>query len=144
MSAEANMEVVQEWVEQIWNAGNLELLAHFHPPVFDNHGARSTIEEMKQWHHRNRVTFPDIRYTIDDLFAVDDRVALRWSATATHRGALWGTIPPTGKIIKWNGIHLLRLANHQIVEVWAVQNSLAQLQQMRVTLQPVLVDAAPA
>jgi hypothetical protein len=31
-------------------------------------------------------------------------------------------------------MHLLRLANKQIVEVWALQNSIAQLQQMGVTL----------
>jgi predicted ester cyclase len=136
MSAEANMELVRQWVEQVWNAGNLELLSHFHSPTFDNHGKRSTIEETKQWQLRNRVTFPDIHYTIDDLFATDDRVALRWTASATHRGALWNMIPPTGKTITWNGMHLLRLANKQIVEIWAVQNSIEQLQQMGVTLHP--------
>jgi len=136
MSADANMELVRQWVEQVWNAGNLDLLARFHPPTFDNHGSRSTIEETRQWHLRNRATFPDIHYTIDDIFAADDRVALRWSATATHRGALWNMIPATGKTIAWNGMHLLRLANGQIVEVWALQNSIAQLQQMGVTLHP--------
>jgi predicted ester cyclase len=136
MSAEANMELVRQWVEQVWNAGNLGLLSHFHPPTFDNHGNRSTLEETKQWHLSLRVTFPDIHYTIDDMFATDDRVALRWSAKATHHGALWNMIPPTEKTITWNGMHLLRLANKQIVEVWAVQNSIAQLQQMGVTLHP--------
>jgi predicted ester cyclase len=136
MSAEANMELVRQWVEEVWNAGNLERLAHYHPPTFDNHGNSSTVEEARQWHLSNRATFPDIHYTIEDMFAADDRVALRWIATATHRGTLWNLIPPTGKIITWNGMHLLRLANGYIVEVWAVQNSIAQLQQMGVTLQP--------
>jgi predicted ester cyclase len=136
MSAEANIELVREWVERIWNAGDLALLAHFHPSIFTNHDRPTTIEETRQWHLRNRVTFPDIHYTIDDMFATDDRVALRWSASATHRGALWGMIPATEKTITWNGMHLLRLANKQIVEVWAVQDSIAQLQQMGVTLHP--------
>jgi hypothetical protein len=26
MSAEANMELVRQWVEQVWNAGNIEFL----------------------------------------------------------------------------------------------------------------------
>ena len=136
MSAEANVELVRQWVEQIWNAGNMESLTHFHPPTFDNHGKRSNIEETKQWQLRNRVTFPDIHYTIDDIFATDERVAFHWTATATHRGALWNMIPPTGKTITWIGMHLLWLANKQIVGVWAVQNSIAQLQQMGVTLHP--------
>lgn len=78
MSATANMELVRQWVEQVWNAGNLELLTQFHPPTFVNHGNRSTIEDTKQWHLSNRATFPDIHYSIDDMFATDDRVALQF------------------------------------------------------------------
>lgn len=136
MSAESNIALVRQWVEQIWNAANLEQLALFHPPSFVNHGDPLTIEASKEWHLRNRETFPDIHYVIDDLFATGDRVALRWSATATHRGALWNMIPATGKTIAWNGMHFLRIDNQQIVEVWAVQNTIAQLQQMGVRLHP--------
>ena len=136
MSAETNMELVRRWVEQIWNAGSLDLIGHFHPPTFDNHGQPSNVEETKQWHIRQRATFPDVRYMIDDMFATDDRVAVRWTATATHRGALWDMIPPTGKTITWTGMHMLRIVNQRIVEVWALANTIAQLQQMGVTLQP--------
>lgn len=136
MSAEANMELVRQWVEQVWNQGEVEQIANFHPPTFTNEGNRFTPEEAKQWHQRNRVTFPDIHYTIDDMFATDDRVAIRWTATATHGGALWNMIPPTGKRIIWNGMHLLRLADKKIVEVWALQNNISQLRQMGATLRP--------
>ncbi|HYF91464.1 MAG TPA: ester cyclase [Symbiobacteriaceae bacterium] len=136
MSAEANIDLVRVWVEQIWNAGHVERLTDFHPPTFENEGHRVTVEEMKQWHIRTRVTFPDIHYTISDIFATDDRVAFRWNATATHRGALWNLIPPTGRSITWNGMHLLRLADGRIIEIWAVQNGVAQLRQMGVTLLP--------
>jgi predicted ester cyclase len=136
MLAEANMALVREWVEQIWNAGKLERLTQFHPLTFDNHGHRSTLEETEQWHIRSRATFPDVHYTIEDIFATEDRVALRWTATATHQGNLWDMIPPTGKRITWNGMHLLRIAGNRIVEVWAVANTIAQLQQLGVTLNP--------
>lgn len=136
MLAEANSALVRDWVEQIWNAGALDRLNHFHPPTFDNHGHLSTIEEAEQWHIRSRATFPDVHYTIEDIFATEDRVALRWTATATHQGDLWGMIPPTGKRITWNGMHLLRVADNRIVEVWAVANTITQLQQMGVTLNP--------
>lgn len=130
------MAVVRQWVETVWNAGNVTQITDFHPPTFDNEGSPSTSEAAKQWQLRNRSTFPDLHYTIDDLFATADRVAMRWTATATHRGTLWNMIPPTGKVITWNGMHLLRLADGKIVEVWALQNTIAQLQQMGVTLQP--------
>lgn len=101
-----------------------------------NEGKRSTPEEAKQWHLSNRITFPDLHYIIDDIFATEDGVAMRWTATATHLGTMWNMIPPTGKLITWNGMHLLRLADKKIVEVWALQNNIAQLRQMGATLHP--------
>lgn len=136
MSAEANMELVRQWVEQVWNNSNVQRIIDFHPPTFANEGKRSTPEEAKQWHLSNRITFPDLHYIIDDIFATEDRVAMRWTATATHLGTMWNMIPPTGKLITWNGMHLLRLADKKIVEVWALQNNIAQLRQMGATLHP--------
>ena len=136
MSAEANMELVRQWVGQVWNTSNVQRIIDFHPPTFDNEGKRSTPEEAKQWHLSNRSTFPDLHYIIDDIFATEDRVAMRWTATATHLGTMWNMIPPTGKLITWNGMHLLRLADKKIVEVWALQNNIAQLRQMGATLHP--------
>lgn len=130
------MELVRQWVEQVWNNGNVERIIDFHSPTFDNEGKRSTPEAAKQWHLSNRITFPDLHYIIDDIFATEDRVAMRWTATATHLGTLWNLIPPTGKLITWNGMHLLRLADKKIVEVWALQNNIAQLRQMGATLHP--------
>ena len=136
MSAEANVELVRQWVEQVWNHGDTERLVDFHPAIFENEGKPSTPEAAKQWHLSHRVTFPDVQYTIEDIFATNGRVALRWTATATHLGSLWNMIPATGKRITWNGMHLLRLVDKQIVEVWALQNTLAQLRQMGATLHP--------
>jgi predicted ester cyclase len=136
MSVEVNVTLVQEWVDAIWNGGKLDLLGRFHPPVFENHGRETTIEDTKQWHQTNRTTFPDIAYTIEDIVSTGDRVTFRWTARATHQGMLWNFIPPTGKEINWSGMHMLRLKNNQIIEVWALQDTLIQLQQMGVTIQP--------
>lgn len=136
MSADENIAVVRAWVEDIWNFGNLAHLERFHPPTLNNHGRQTTVEEVRQWHQRNRAAFPDIHYTIDAVFAVDDHVALRWTATATHMGTLWNLIPATHRHITWGGMHMLRLVHLQIVEIWAVQDTVAQLQQMGVTLHP--------
>src|SRR5450631_1728008 len=43
-----------------------------------------------------RAAFPDLKYTIDELVAEGDRVAVRWHWTGTHRGA-FRAFPPTGK-----------------------------------------------
>ena len=40
--------------------------------------------------------FPDIQQTIEDAVADDEKAAVRFSATGTHKGELMG-MPPTGK-----------------------------------------------
>ncbi|MFN8446644.1 MAG: ester cyclase [Caldilineaceae bacterium] len=136
MTQAENVTLVRRWIDEVWNQGDWERMADFHPAIFENEGKQSTLEDARLWHLHNRTTFPDIHYVIDDIFASEERVAVRWSATATHKGTLWNLIPPTGKTIRWNGMHMLRLTDGKIIEVWALQNSVAQLMQMGAKLSP--------
>src|SRR5688500_3116382 len=45
---------------------------------------------FKQVIERLGSAFPDIHYTIDDVIAEDDRVAIRWHWSGTHRGSFRG------------------------------------------------------
>lgn len=80
--------IVRQWIETIWNAGELDQIDRFHPPIFDNEGKPSTPTKARAWHEGVRATFPDIRYQIEDLFVAGDRVTVRWRARATHQGTL--------------------------------------------------------
>ena len=62
--------------------------------------------------------FPDTRHTIEDFVAEGDRVAIRVSATGTHRGEIFG-LAPTGRSIAMRSIVLYRLAEGRIVERWS-------------------------
>ena len=54
--------------------------------------------------------------TIDDIVAEGDRVAIRYSFTGTHRGAIAG-IPATGKRVSLGGnIGIYRVDGGQTVE----------------------------
>lgn len=133
---ESNIKLVQRWVEEVWNANDLDALHQFHPPTFQNEGRSTSIGEVRKWHERMRTVYPDLQYTIEDIFALEEQVALRWMATGTHRASLWGIVPATGKEITWKGIHLLRIESGKIVRIWAVADTMAQLQQMGVQLRP--------
>src|ERR1044071_4356237 len=41
-----------------------------------------------------RNAFPDLHYTVDELVAEEDRVAIRWHWTGTHKGP-FRAFPPT-------------------------------------------------
>jgi predicted ester cyclase len=60
-------------------------------------------------------SFPNLRHTIDEMTAEDDRVAMRFSAQGTHSG-VWIDFAPTGKLIHYTGIRLACIAGDKVVE----------------------------
>lgn len=77
--------------------------------------------------------FPDLRCSIDDVMANDDRVAVRWTLHGTHEGA-FGPYPATSKQVTLTGIGLHRVANGQMVEGWGCFDSLGAAQQLGATV----------
>jgi predicted ester cyclase len=43
-------------------------------------------------------------------------------------------VPATGKRLEWNGIHICRVENGKIAEVWSLGDDLGLLRQMGVLL----------
>jgi predicted ester cyclase len=74
-------------------------------------------EGLKQAISTYRTAFPDLKATVDDIFAEGDRVAYRWSTRGTHLGD-WLGIPPTGNHMAATGITVFRIAGGKVVEGW--------------------------
>ena len=127
---------VCQWIERVWNGGELAALDEFHPPTFLNDGRPSTPDVARAWHARTREAFPDMHYEIDELFTVGNRVIVRWTASGTHLGTLWGTIGATGRRVGWRGIHLLTVKARRIVEVWAASTLGDIAEQLGLELRP--------
>jgi predicted ester cyclase len=83
--------------------------------------------------------FPDMRQTLDDLLVDGDKAVLRVTCTGTQTGPVEFVHMPmkaTGKTVKFEQIHIVRVANGQIVEHWLGQDSLALFRQLGVQLSP--------
>jgi steroid delta-isomerase-like uncharacterized protein len=78
-----------------------------------------------------RTAFPDLHYTIDDLVAGEDRVAIRWHWTGTHEGPFRG-FAPTHKAVTSPGMAIFRLEGHKIVAGALETDRLGFLQQIGV------------
>ena len=121
----ANKEAVRSYFEQFVNCGDMAA-AHtiFAPEVrFDYPlGGLSGIEAVKQYIHAFRAGFPDVRFTIKDLFGEDNRVAVRWSMVGTQSGEFGGK-PPTGKQVTLPGNTIFRVENGMIHEMWITFDS---------------------
>jgi predicted ester cyclase len=77
-------------------------------------------------------TFGNMRFTILDIIAEGDQVALHWRIDATHQGDYLG-VAATGKQVTYQGIALLRIADGKIVEDIAYWDNLSILEQLGAT-----------
>ena len=81
--------------------------------------------------HVLRAAFPDLRYTIDEVVADGDRVAVRWHWTGTHQAPFRG-FPATGRSVSNSGTGIFRLVDGKVVAAGLETDRLGFLQQIGV------------
>ena len=131
---EQNKQVVQRYVEECWNQGNLNKASEFltdqvrfHDPVFP--GLNPGIQNIKTHIEETRRAFPDLKFTISDTIAERNEVVLHWSARGTHKGPFLG-MQPTQRKVTIDGTSIYRLEGSKIVEShanWNLATMMAQL-----------------
>ena len=86
-------------------------------------------EGVKQWVTAVRSAFPDVHFSIEDLFAAADKVTLRWTVRGTYQGEFLG-VAPTGRQITNGGNNILRIADGRIQEEWVNWDTLGMMKQV--------------
>jgi len=134
--SEENKAVIRQLVEQVWNRRALDAADELFAPeavVYESGvplpGVGPAV--IKEAMGATWAAYPDIRTTVDDMIAAEDKVVVRWSAVGTHQGVMQG-IAPTNRKIAQNGIVIYRLAAGKIVEEWMNTNLLGSLKQLGV------------
>ena len=134
-----NKTLVRRWFGEVWNEGRVaaidDMLAD-HAVVHglgadDLHGTA----EFKHFHSAYRNAYPDITVHIDALVAEGDLVAVRWSASGTHRGDGLG-FPATGRHVQFSGMVFVRVEEGKLVEGWNNFDQLGMLQQLGIVSLP--------
>jgi steroid delta-isomerase-like uncharacterized protein len=118
---EKHKALVRTFHEEAWNKGNVAAVDEFMAADYVDYPIPSGLppgtEGLKQTITTYRTAFPDLKATVDDIFAEGDRVAYRWSTRGTHLGD-WLGIPPTGYHMAATGITVFRIAGGKVVEGW--------------------------
>src|SRR5215203_731785 len=118
---EKNKALVRRYFEEVWGKGNLAAVDDFMAADYAEHPRPSGLspgsEGLKQLNAAYQSAFPDLKASLEDIFAEGDRVAFRWSFRGTHLGYWLGT-PPTGNHVTATGITLFRIAFGKVVESW--------------------------
>jgi steroid delta-isomerase-like uncharacterized protein len=76
-----------------------------------------------------RSGFPDIQWTLEEMIAEGDKVAVRYTMRGTHQGGFFG-FAATGKSILVQAINFYRLVDDQIVEEYGQPDMLELLKQI--------------
>lgn len=113
MTVEGNKEIAERFLAEVWNAGNLRAADDLVHPTYVVPGVGQGPGAVKRNVATFRTAFPDLEWTIEDVVAEGDRVALRLTLRGTHRGTFRG-MPPTGK----------RITMREMVFWWIVDGKL--------------------
>jgi len=109
------------------NSGELAVLDDLVTPDFVDHGSPFPLPPGPDG-YRHILTFVhhvlEIRYTLDDVFATDDRVVIRATARGRGSDALHGQ-GAEGKPYTMTTTHIYRTEGDRLAEHWGLRDELA-------------------
>lgn len=121
--SEANIETSRRVIQEGFGEGNTEVLDEACAEGFVDHDpiqGDQDVESVKDRIREYKAAFPDLEFTIEEIFAVDDRVVVRWSGQGTFENEFMGQEPTHERGDPIRGIGIDRFdEDGKIVEAWA-------------------------
>lgn len=124
--------IIDKYVE-FWNTGNFAGIEEILHPEFElrmtpKFEPETGIESFKESVIKWRKAYPDFHIVVDEIIYGINKVAARWTITATNTGEGWH--PPTGKQVKVPGISIIHFEEGKIKDEWIAGNNGYWLQQL--------------
>jgi steroid delta-isomerase-like uncharacterized protein len=112
--------LARRWFQEIWVAGGEAVVDELFAP--DGMGWMegriiSNATDFKEARRAMMHVFPDLSIRVEDVIEQGERVAVRWTASATHRGEGLG-VPPTNRRVAFRGITWLEFSNGRVLRGW--------------------------
>jgi steroid delta-isomerase-like uncharacterized protein len=137
-----NEQLVRRFIEELWNGRKLALAEELIARDCRTHQLRSGAsitatprgpaaikEHVEEWLHG----FPDLKFTIEQIFSATDKVFAQSILEGTHTGT-WLEIPATNKRVTVRMMTVHRIENNKIAEDWVLVESLGFFQQLGLIL----------
>ncbi len=129
----ANKELVTRLHTDVLDTGDLAPIDELvHTDYFNHEAAPGTPGGRDGFRHTVaflRSGFSDLRFVIEDMVAEGDRVVVRCLFEGTHDGMFLG-IPPTGRRVSTQHIHIYRVEGDMVAEHWACRDDIAGFRQL--------------
>ena len=136
MSPEQNKATALRWFDDVCNGRNRAAAREIFSADHQHHdpsspGVDAGPDGMASLAAVYYTGFEDARWTVDDVVASEDTVAVRWTGTGTHTRELNG-IPPTQRRVRVAGMIFFKFKNGKIVKSYDVWDTLGMLTQLGV------------
>ena len=132
MTIEENKALVRRFVDEIFVHGSVDAVDELLADDFVGHtwpGPADGRTNLKQAIERVSQGLSDPSFTIEDMIAEDDRVAVRLTASARHTGTFMG-MPGSGRTYEIGEIHIFRIRDGKFVEHWHQFDSVGMMRQL--------------
>lgn len=132
MGLEENKAVVRRFVEEIFVHGGEAAVDELVAEDFVGHTWPSTGDprgDLKRAIERVGAGLADGTFTVEDMIAEGDRVAVRLTASATQVGPFMD-LPPSGRRYTIGEIHIFRVRDGMVVEHWHQFDQLGMMRQL--------------
>jgi steroid delta-isomerase-like uncharacterized protein len=130
--------LIDKFVEELWNERRLDVADSIFADDCVTHQLRSGVptdavprgpqaikEHVAGW----IASFPDLRFSVEQILSEGDRVMMQLLMEGTHQGA-WLGIPASRKKIQIRMFTVHRILKGKIVEDWVLVESLGIFQQL--------------
>lgn len=115
MTASQNKKIVHRLFEEVFNQQSLTVIDELYAPDVTDHSAfpeqAPGVEGIKSAIHGFFEVFDNLKITVEDVIAEDDKVVTRETWTVTHK--------PTGKTVEGSVIHIFRVQEGKISDEWS-------------------------
>lgn len=132
--ANANKERFQQFYDEVINAHNTAMIDSFVTADFVDHNPSpghtgKGIEDVKAMFNEMLTAIPDIKATTNFMVTSGDTLTAYVTMSGTNTGPM-GTMPPTNKSFKINGIDIIVMKDGKATERWGVFEDLSMMTQL--------------
>lgn len=128
-----NIDRTKEFMEKVFNNFDTAVIDQYIAADFVEHnpspGQPPGVAGLRKFLADWRTAFPDMKMTIDDIFASGDKVVMRSTMTGTNTGALMG-MPASGKPVKVELIDILVIKDGKATEHWGQGDFIGMMTQL--------------
>ncbi len=131
--SDANKVLVQRFVHEVFANGNTDAVDELVAPSFVSPTFGITEDgpsQLKSATARVHASLENVEFTIDEMVAEGDRVAVRVTASGTPFGPWMGIADAAGKRYTIGEAHFFRIADGRIVEHWHQHDALGLMKQL--------------